>query len=391
MQTTQRKTAWRLHRHCRLLFLCMFSSVVSLNSVGEEGKSESSLALADTSDRKDRLLNVFNIVRFPNNGCNTTSDTYGVCYTATECISLGGSSSGSCASGFGVCCAFSGGCGGSTSVNNTYFKSDGSETSPCQFEVCKCSSDICQIRLGFDSFDILQPSTNQPGDAIPNQRTQCINAQFSASSDGQAAPIICGTNTGYHMILDARDDCNKLTFTWSSSGTRTWNIHVMQIACTDKWKPPEGCLQFFTGTTGTINSYNYLGGTHLANQKYSNCIRAERGYCSISYSSTSFELSDTASTSPTSPTAFLGDSCTQDYIIIAGGGATADANTNFDRFCGPRLNLDAASTIAAAILTNKMPFHLGVVFDGTELDVTTPAALTENSKGFEISYTQTAC
>jgi len=33
--------------------------------------------------RKERLLNVFNIVRFPNSGCNTTSDTYGVCYTAT--------------------------------------------------------------------------------------------------------------------------------------------------------------------------------------------------------------------------------------------------------------------------------------------------------------------
>ena len=34
----------------------------------------------------------------------------------------GGSVSGSCASGFGVCCLFSMSCGGVTSTNNTYFK-----------------------------------------------------------------------------------------------------------------------------------------------------------------------------------------------------------------------------------------------------------------------------
>jgi len=382
----RRKRSSSVHWLCKLLILA------SLSSVNSEDNSESSLALSDT--RKEKLLNVFNIVRFPNNGCNTTSDTYGVCYTATECVSLGGSSAGSCASGFGVCCAFSGTCGGSTSVNNTYFKSDGSETSPCQFEVCKCSSDICQIRLGFDSFDIIQPSTNLPGDAIPNQRTQCISAQFSASSDGPAAPIICGTNTGYHMLLEARDDCNKLTFTWTTTGTRTWNIHVMQIACTAKWKPPEGCLQFFTGTTGTISSYNYLGSYHLANQLYSNCIRAERGYCSVSYTATSdtnFQLSGQNPTTLTSPdTTYLGDSCTSDYIILAGSGDAPDANTNYDRFCGSVLNLDSGTTTSATIYTNKMPYHLGVVFDGTELDAP-PTPSTEYSKGFNIYYSQTAC
>ena len=58
----------------------------------------------------------------------------------------GGTASGSCASGFGVCCTLTGRCGGSTSVNNTYFAADGSEASPCSFKVCKASEDICQIR-----------------------------------------------------------------------------------------------------------------------------------------------------------------------------------------------------------------------------------------------------
>ena len=145
--------------------------------------------------RNDKLLNVFNIVKFPNDVCNsTTSNTYGVCYTATECASLGGSSSGSCASGFGVCCTFSGGCSGTTSLNNTYFKSSTSDSSPCTFSVCKASTDVCQIRLDFDTFDIMQPSTNVDGDDNPNTRTQCQMAFFTASSDGPSAPILCGAN-----------------------------------------------------------------------------------------------------------------------------------------------------------------------------------------------------
>ena len=93
-----------------------------------------------------------------------------------------------------------------------------------------------QIRLNFDTFNIAQPSTNRPEDNSPNGRTQCQvcvkvrktdlkkiclraevhdcawfshlrrpflqKAQFSANSAGPSAPVICGTNTGYHMILE---------------------------------------------------------------------------------------------------------------------------------------------------------------------------------------------
>ena len=45
------------------------------------------------------------------------------------------------------------------------------------------------------------------------------------------------------------------------------------------WKTKE----ISAGATGFIQSYNYAGGLHLANQDYSACIRTERGYCSISY------------------------------------------------------------------------------------------------------------
>ena len=38
----------------------------------------------------ERLLNVFTIVKFPNDACNSTGGNYyGTCYTATECTALG--------------------------------------------------------------------------------------------------------------------------------------------------------------------------------------------------------------------------------------------------------------------------------------------------------------
>ena len=328
------------------------------------------------TDRRAKLLNVFNIVKFPNEACNSTTDNvYGVCYTASECSTYGGTSAGSCASGFGVCCTFSGGCSGSTSINNTYFKSSDGDSSPCLFSVCKISDDICQIRLDFDTFDIAQPSTNNPAQTFPNGRTQCQQAQFLVTSSGNNSPTICGTNTDYHMIVEAEDSCNTLQFDWSSSSTRSWNIQISQLSCQSRWKPPEGCLQYFTGTSGYIYSYNYAGGTHLASQDYTNCIRTEQGYCSIEYTPVggNFKISGPAPTA----TANRGDTCDKDYIILSGGGnnyyyhyyyiilsgggATAGATTNFDRFCGSLFSITDGSTTGATIFANKQPFQVGVL------------------------------
>ena len=343
--------------------------------------------------RDNKLLNVFSIVKFPNDGCNTTDNSYGVCYSATECAALGGSSSGVCASGFGVCCSLTGYCGGSSSVNNTYFRSSDGTSSPCSFTVCKAGSDVCQIRLGFDNFDISQPSTTALTDTNPNTRSQCQAAQFSADSDGPTPPVICGTNTGYHMIIEAKDTCNTITFTWTNTDTQTWNIHIMQIACSAAWRPGAGCLQYYTGVQGSIFSYNYGGGVHLANQHYTNCIRTEQGYCSITYTevgTTGFQISSIAP----STEVLTGDLCTGDYIVIPSGGLSNGATTTTDRYCGNHLEAwnppspQTSSGAGTTIYANKMPFQVGVVFDSTELDTATDAELT---KGFHIFYQQTAC
>ena len=43
--------------------------------------------------------------------------------------------------------------------------------------------------------------------------------------------------------------------------------------------------------TGTLESYNFAGGIHLANQDYTVCIRQEAGYCSIEYTADTFQVS----------------------------------------------------------------------------------------------------
>ena len=251
---------------------------------------------------------------------------------------------------------------------------------------------MTNCRLNFDNFVIAGPSTAYPGDGDPNSRGSCIQARFTAETEGPSPPVICGTNTGLHMILEARQEpaCNKLTFTWDSSLEPEWKIQVMQISCSAHWRPAAGCLQYFTGTTGVLYSYNYGESLHLTNQQYDLCIRTEEGHCSISYSSlssTSFQVSEIAP-STSAAIAQIGESCSQDWITIPGGGQTPGASTSSDRHCGSYLSYTTLGTAPTTIITNKMPFKVGVNFDGTEVDSTTA---NEWSKGFAIYYSQNSC
>ena len=54
------------------------------------GHEDAEEASQEAKDRMERLLNVFTIVKFPNDACNATGGNYyGTCYTATECTALG--------------------------------------------------------------------------------------------------------------------------------------------------------------------------------------------------------------------------------------------------------------------------------------------------------------
>ncbi|KAJ8931741.1 hypothetical protein NQ314_015273, partial [Rhamnusium bicolor] len=79
-----------------------------------------------TINKFNKFFGLFTIVQFNNTQCNATNSAgnyLGICYTATECTSNGGTAVGNCASGYGVCCVFRGTCGDSGSQNCTYFES----------------------------------------------------------------------------------------------------------------------------------------------------------------------------------------------------------------------------------------------------------------------------
>merc|ERR1719220_1239772 len=167
--------------------------------------------------RNGKVLPVFQVVRFPNDPCTVTGGPKnGTCYTAEECSNKGGTNGGSCASGFGVCCTFTLNCGGSTSENCTYFDSSTTVANgACKTEVCKCSTDICQIRLDFSNFVISGPSTSTQsvaktlfgvasgtaGAAIVADTGKCLTDSFSITNQ-QNLPVICGVNSGYHVYFD---------------------------------------------------------------------------------------------------------------------------------------------------------------------------------------------
>ena len=84
-------------------------------------------------------------------------------------------------------------------------------------------------------------------------------------------------------------------------------------------RPPNGCLQYQEGLTGTIQTFNFQDSTnnqHLAEQSYAHCIRREAGYCCIQYqlcaADNSFKLNNKAGDEK----ALIDTSCTLDYIGI---------------------------------------------------------------------------
>ena len=141
---------------------------------------------------------------------------------------------------------------------------------------------------------------------------------------------------------------------------------------------PAGCLQYHTGITGDIATFNWdlagtttsalAGITHLADQHYSICFRREEGYCRTCFSE-KFGGSFGVSLGATADQSASGVFCDQttagllDYIEIPGAQATAvsTASSEFStkvlatmghhRMCG--LALNSIHDAAAAEVCSK--------------------------------------
>lgn len=282
----------------------------------------------NNDDRNEKLISSFQIVKFPNDPCEGSAARNGTCYTSQECADKKGTSAGSCADGFGVCCTFLvTTCGSTTSENQTDWTiptTIPATESSCSLNVCPQSDDICSIRLDFTAFLINGPSTvilasqvrRRLGTPVGNNddntyasegssfATNCLLDLFSVTSASPSTnpPAVCGLLTGEHMYVEADvDRCNKLQFNLAATNAafpvagqtnergvaaqanRNWDIKITQIECTSELLPPPGCTKYFWGAgVVRLESYNFragAGSTHLANQHERFCVRRERGNC----------------------------------------------------------------------------------------------------------------
>jgi len=398
-------------------------------------------------NRNGRFFSMFEIIKFPNNDCPGDSKT-GTCYTSAECDDRDGTKDGECADGFGVCCTFDVESGAKISENNTYFKSSGKEASGTS-KVSVCPGDnICQLRLDFISFVISGPYSStdtlksttmingvpKKGDLTMGnamaQNSQCIIDSFSVTSpSGNSPPVICGTNTGEHMYVDASSSyCNALGFSFGSSAAaseRQWEIKISYFDCDYTNLAPNGCTQYFFDKKDDwteFKSFNYPN-YHLANQNQNICFRQEgkEQICFSEIAAGDFQVSARMGTYKVATKSMIQVGTTSDKAGCCGYGEDGkkggfdclqipDATTSKDgllkdaigiaansgvvgAFCGTAglgnlqdAKLEAAATdmLKQTICSKRTPFMVRFLTDSFEYS--TEAAEQRGTKGFRLAY-----
>lgn len=406
-------------------------------------------------ERHGKAIGIFNVVKFPNDVCNSDSASMnGTCYTSEECSSRDGVASGSCAEGYGVCCIITVACGGTTSENCTYLSQIATNTPStdstdldrqCSYSICPLSKTVSRIRLDLTEFTIAGPGVpDMDGEAASSAQGfgfvgTCVRDTFVVGN----SPVICGVNAGQHMIVDTDGtECVTALFSYGlDTVSRAYTIHVTQYDRTNEMGGPRGCLQFYTGLTGTVSTFNWqtpTTSTHLANQDYDVCVRKQIDRCVICWSpiisgdsaitsgaamakvgsfgvsSSPTEAGKSSSNSHADAGTVVGCSAStggvtdvfgsNDFVTIQSGispgAGLADIGTlnnieinvetiGASHFCGRYFNADAAGAdIDGTICSRVAPFKLGVNFD--EFEQTSDAAGATAVDAANVQETSTA-
>lgn len=350
--------------------------------------------------REKRLFSIFNIVTFENAGCVTKSDSTmrGTCYSTSECASKGGIADGNCAAGFGVCCMFVvSTCGGAVNQNCTYirnseFPATAAASQTCKFSFNRICDGLCQIRLDFDNLKTADPPIS--GADLVGLCTSSGDTVIATSPTNASPPTVCGTLTGQHMYLETGNtgSAGDVTLTFGTgTGTRTYKIKVTYIECSNRSKAPEGCVQYFTGTSGTITSYNYPQQL-LAGQQYASCIRQESGFCTVNFQETQgltsdpFELYGTTADTPDAGALSDVGACNQNSVEVPL--STAISQTG-PKICGAQFSNVDNSPVGTIVPSNVLPFQLTTFTDQTLGG--SIATTNYQLDGYSLDFRQVAC
>jgi len=353
------------------------------------------LLLASTAmaapNKEAKAFSLFSVVTFPNDECTTVMDPTmrGLCITAEECTDQGGTASGNCASGFGVCCFTTVTAAGEITNNVTYIQNVGFPTAvlgtapvtaATRAFTVKGGANICQVRFDFEAATVFEGPTAGAcaGDAITVTQT--------STTIGNGFTNLCGTLSGQHIYVENDGANPAATLNIATSATalaRTWKILVRTIECDSPAKAPGGCLQYFTGTSGNIMSFNAgTTGALIDNLLYNICIRREAGMCS-------YTVREARSATGATPDSFLVGNGLTDAAVAAAQCTTGaflvipNSGVTSPEYCGGVLSNTNDDTQASPVTGNGAQFQIRVL--------TTAANTGAAGSGFDLVYAQVGC
>merc|ERR1712117_613559 len=262
-----------------------------------------SVAMAMPQNKKGKAFSLFSVVTFPNVECTTTITPAmkGTCVTQEECQNTGNTvatASGNCASGFGVCCFRRITEPGAVTESLTHIQSEGFPTPVAALAALPVTqtnrafpimtdSSVCAVK-----FDFINVQLKDPAAAGTCDDTLSVVTPARNPAAGFVPGALCGVLTGQHMYVDVNTAGGAMAATININNdntafNRVWKILVQRIACNSPDLPPAGCLQFFTGLSGLITSFNgaRMADAHqmIQNQQYRVCIKRGAGMCSVRY------------------------------------------------------------------------------------------------------------
>lgn len=369
------------------------------------------LLLASTAmaapNKEAKAFSLFSVVTFPNDECTTTMDPTmrGLCITAEECTDQGGTASGNCASGFGVCCFTTITDPGTITNNVTYIQNEGFPTAvlgtapvaatPRAFAV-EGGANICQVRFDFEAATVLFGPT-QGAAAVANVGGTCDTDQITVTQTttgaiGNGFENLCGTLTGQHIYVENDGASPAVTLNINTGAValaRTWKILVRTIECDSPSKAPGGCLQYHTGSSGNFQSFNYVAntGSLIDNFLYSICIRREAGMCgytvrearSAAGAADAFQVGSVADAAAGTPNGLRGTAACNAAMGFAWV-EIPNAEVQDPQYCGSLLT-QTTLEIQASPVTGTGPIRV----------VTLAANQGVAGTGFDLVYSQTAC
>ncbi|GJQ75376.1 hypothetical protein Trydic_g23552 [Trypoxylus dichotomus] len=200
------------------------------------------------------------------------------------------------------------------------------ENFACTFKVFKASEKVQQMKIHFIDLELLGP--NESGDCLQER------LMIAGQNLNTYIPTICGYISGQHVFVDVSTLSGPLQISILSNDVyaKRYKLRVCQLEtpCVNSMN----CLQYYTGTQGTISSFNYDQAArfprsdpqYLNNLNYAICIRREAGYCSTTFTNVDEEnveypfdiRNDNVSVSGGGNNEFgLGHvDCPDDYIVI---------------------------------------------------------------------------